>query len=81
MTNILEKLPIGISVKTTDEVGAVIRAYRKSQDVTQIDMANMIGSGNRFVIEEEGGKPTIQAQKLMDMMAALGLELVIRKKS
>lgn len=81
MKDSLEKLPSGIVVKTTGDVGVIIRSYRKACNVTQIDMADMISSGNRFVIEAEGGKPTIQAQKLMDLLAALGLEMVIRKKS
>ncbi|MDP2759896.1 MAG: transcriptional regulator [Sideroxyarcus sp.] len=81
MEDSLEKLPSGIVVKTTGDVGGIIKAYRKAQNVTQIDMAEMIASGNRFVIEAEGGKPTIQTQKLMDLLAALGLEMVIRKKS
>lgn len=77
----LEKLPIGIAVKTTGDIGALIKSYRKSNRITQIDLAEMIASGNRFIIEAESGKPTIQAQKLMDLLAALGLELVIRKKA
>jgi hypothetical protein len=48
--------------------------------MTQIDVAGLAGFGNRFIVELEKGKETVQMQKAMDVLALLGLELVIRKK-
>jgi y4mF family transcriptional regulator len=61
--------------------GVLIQNVRKEQGMTQIDVAGLAGFGNRFIIDLEKGKPTIQMQKAIDVLALLGLELVIRKKS
>lgn len=61
--------------------GVLIQNVRKEQGMTQIDVAGLAGFGNRFIIDLEKGKPTIQMQKAMDVLALLGLKLVIRKKS
>ena len=46
----------------------------------QLELAGMFGSGNRFIVDAEKGKESIQAQKLIDLLGLLGLEVVIRKK-
>ncbi len=46
----------------------------------QVHAAGLGGIGNPFIVDLEKGKDTIQMQKAMDVLALLGLELVIRKK-
>jgi HTH-type transcriptional regulator/antitoxin HipB len=58
----------------------MLRAYRKQQALTQLDIAGMGNTGNRFVVELENGKPTVQLQKVLDLIDLLGLELVLRPK-
>jgi transcriptional regulator with XRE-family HTH domain len=71
----------GLVVSTTKEVGALIRQVRNEAGFKQLDVAGMFGSGNRFIVEAENGKETIQAQKLIDLLGMVGLEMVIRKKT
>lgn len=61
-------------------LGQTIREVRKQQGLTQADISGLAATGNRFVVDLEKGKPTIQLQKTLDVLALLGLELVIRKK-
>ncbi len=81
-----KSLPIGKivalpqTVSTVAEVGSLVQAVRKQQGMTQIDVAGLGGIGNRFIVDLEKGKETVQMQKAMDVLALLGLELVIRKK-
>ena len=81
-----EKDPIGNfpilphAIHHVEQLGSVIKSIRKDQGLTQIDVAGLAGFGNRFVIDLEKGKETIQMQKAMDVIALLGLELLIRKK-
>lgn len=85
-----EKLPIGkssdplnslpVTVTTVQDVGLAIQRTRKQQGLTQLDVAGLAGLGNRFVVELEKGKETVQMQKALDVIALLGLELVIRRK-
>lgn len=68
------------TVSTVAEVGALAQAARKQQGMTQVDVAGLGGIGNRFIVDLEKGKETVQMQKVMDVLALLGLEMVIRKK-
>lgn len=70
-----------IKIATVEELGDVVVSTRKAQKLTQADIAGLSNSGNRFVVDLEKGKPTIQMQKAIDILALLGLELVVRAKS
>ncbi|SAH91951.1 transcriptional regulator [Bordetella ansorpii] len=67
-------------VRDVGDIGRIIQATRKSQQMTQRDIAGLAGLGNRFVVELEQGKPSIQAQKMLEVLGLLGLEVVIREK-
>ena len=69
-----------VVVNTTKDIGSLIRQARKEVGFNQLDVAGMLGSGNRFIVDAEAGKETIQAQKLIDLLSLLGFEVVIRKK-
>jgi transcriptional regulator with XRE-family HTH domain len=70
----------GMVVRTTEEIGSLIRLVRNEQGINQMVVAGMFGSGNRFISDAENGKKTIQAQKLLDLLGMVGLEVVIRRK-
>lgn len=69
------------NVHATANLGDLVREVRKRQGLTQLDVAGLAGLSNRFIIDLERGKETLQMQKAMDVLALLGLELVVRKKS
>lgn len=75
-----QNLERGMVVSTTEEIGSLIRQLRNEQGISQILTAGLFGSGNRFVSEAENGKKTLQAQKLLDLLALVGLEVLIRRK-
>jgi y4mF family transcriptional regulator len=78
------KLPVGNSgaalVKSSKDLGQFIKDARKSQGLTQLDVAGLGNTGNRLIVDIENGKPTVQLQKVLELMDLLGLELVARKK-
>jgi len=80
-----KKLPLSniVSLKITDTktLGELLRGQRKALGLTQLDMAGVGNSGNRFIVELEAGKPTVQFQKTLDTLNLLGLEMVIREKT
>jgi hypothetical protein len=49
--------------------------------LSQLDLAGLGNTGNRFIVDLESGKPTIQLQKVLDLLDLLGLEAVIRPKA
>jgi len=82
-----QELPIGNSfgaetpIRSSVELGAVIRGQRKRLALKQLDLAGLGNTGNRFIVDLENGKPTVQLQKVLDLMDLLGLELVVRTKA
>jgi len=70
----------GMVVSSIQEIGGLIRMVRKEQGINQMVVAGLFGSGNRFVSDAENGKKTIQAQKLLDLLSMVGLEVVVRRK-
>jgi HTH-type transcriptional regulator / antitoxin HipB len=70
----------GIAVRSAADVGAIARMARKSQGLSQLDLAGLGNTGNRFIVELEAGKPTLQLQKALDTLALLGLEVLVRRK-
>jgi y4mF family transcriptional regulator len=83
----IQDLPIGHStdaetpIRSSVELGAVIREQRKRLALKQLDLAGLGNTGNRFIVDLENGKPTVQLQKVLDLMDLLGLEVVVRTKA
>ena len=69
------------TLSSTHELGELVRSVRKEQGLTQLDVAGLAGLSNRFVIDLERGKETLQMQKVLDVLSLLGLEVAVRKKS
>lgn len=82
-----QELPLGNStgsetpIRSSVELGAVIREQRKRLALKQLDLAGLGNTGNRFIVDLENGKPTVQLQKVLDLMDLLGLEVVVRTKA
>lgn len=68
------------SVGTVSDVGEIVASIRKQQGLTQLDVSGLAGLGVRFMVDLEKGKATIQMQKVLDVLAQLGLEIVIARK-
>lgn len=62
---------------TPIEIGETLRATRKRLRITQADLALTSGTGLRFIIELERGKPTCQIGKVLRVLQTLGIELVL----
>ena len=73
-------LKTGITIHSTKELGDLLRQVRKSSKITQATISGMANWGGRFIGDVEGGKPTVRAQMLFDLIGWLGLEIVIRRK-
>lgn len=58
-------------------VGKLVQTERKRQGLTQLQLAGLAHTGIRFVSDLENGKGTVQLQKLLAILSALGLGLFI----
>jgi len=55
--------------------GAIVRAYRKRQGSTQIQLASIANTGVRFIGDLENGKPSVQLDKALHVARVLGINL------
>jgi len=58
---------------TTKQIGELIRKTRKNLGVTQENLALTSGTGLRFIIDLEHGKPTCQLEKTLTVLHTLGI--------
>ena len=65
------------TIENPEHIGAAVRARRKQLKVTQKDLAMTCGTGLRFIIDLEKGKPTCQIGKILQVFHALRLKLQI----
>ena len=66
---------------TPAQVGELIRATRKSLNVTQKDLALTSGTGLRFVIDLEKGKETCEIGKALLVLQTLGIRITLTPPS
>ena len=66
-----------ISVSDAGALGAAIRTARKAHGLTQSQLAGLAGTGLRLISELERGKPGAELGKVLDVLAVLGLRLLI----
>jgi HTH-type transcriptional regulator / antitoxin HipB len=52
-----------------------LRERRLALGLNQVDLAELAGCSTRFVHTIEAGKPTVRIDKLLDLLAVLGLRL------
>jgi HTH-type transcriptional regulator/antitoxin HipB len=57
------------------ELAVAVRSRREQLDLRQAELAELAGVSERFVHAVESAKPTLQLDKLIDVLAALGLHL------
>ena len=62
-------------LRTTKELGALVHETRKAQGISQEQLAGVANTGVRFVSDLENGKPTVQLDKTIKVLEALGLGL------
>ena len=60
---------------TPKQIGELVKATRKCLAVTQKDLAMTSGTGLRFIIELEKGKPTCQLSKVLTVLHTLGIAI------
>ena len=63
----------GIRLSSAAEWGKLVRTTRKEQGISQEQLAGVANVGVRFVSDLENGKKTLQLDKAILVLEALGL--------
>jgi len=68
------------SLKSIADLGQMVRDARKAMKMNQAEFAAHAGVGRRFVSELEGGKPSLEFDKVLACAAAAGVDLFAKKR-
>lgn len=84
-TSVWYKIPVrehddDIMIQSTRDIGQIIREVRKRHAITQSDLALTAGTGLRFIVELEKGKPTCQIGKVLQVLEVLGIQCNLSKQ-
>ena len=67
--------------RTSRQLGAALRRRRRQAGLTQIELGSQTNLRQATISALENGEPGTQLRTLVDVMAALGMELVVRERS
>lgn len=73
--------PPGDGVRSVAELGALVRRARKAMKMNQSEFAAHAGVGRRFVSELEGGKASLEFDRVMACAEAAGIDLTARLRN
>ncbi|NLT05089.1 MAG: helix-turn-helix transcriptional regulator [Solirubrobacterales bacterium] len=63
------------TIGTTADLGRKVRAARYARKLSQDALALASGTGRRFIVDLEHGKPTVRLSSVLAVLAALDLRL------
>lgn len=68
------------SARTAKQIGAIIRRVRRNAGLTQTDLGKRIGLRQATISRLEKGEDETKLSTLLDVLSALGLEIIIDKR-
>ena len=68
-------------VSNMEGVGKIIREERKRQGFTQGELADLCGVGITFISQLERGKQSVEAGKVLNVLALLGIDVFLEKRT
>ena len=60
---------------SSKELGELIKKVRNAQGMTQPELAGACGTGVRFIVDLEKGKPTCEIGKVLLVTSMLGIRI------
>lgn len=61
--------------RSARDFGAAVREKRKGLGWTQTELASRSGTGERFIVELESGKPSCQLEKALIVARTVGIDI------
>lgn len=69
---------MGKIIQDTAELGRKVRELRRTQKITQAQLAGLANTGIRFISDLENGKETCHIGKVLRVLETLGVDMLIR---
>jgi y4mF family transcriptional regulator len=70
---------MGLDERGSEPFSAAIRSRRRQLRLRQDELADLAGVSERFVHSLENGKPSVQLDKVVAVLSALGLHLELHR--
>ena len=68
---------MNVYASTHLQIADAVRTARRRHGLKQSDLAGLSGTGLRFISELENAKPTLALNKVLAVLAALGLGITV----
>ena len=68
------------NIRSVGELGDFVLSRRKARKLSQQEFADLAGVGRRFVSELESGKPTAEIGKVLQVLQALGIDMIVKDR-
>ncbi|NRF50687.1 helix-turn-helix transcriptional regulator [Pseudomonas stutzeri] len=69
------------TVRTAEQLPALLQGFRKQSGLTQADTAKCLGVSQQALSNLERHADKVSADRLLELLSILGVELVLRKAS
>ncbi|MFD4838251.1 helix-turn-helix domain-containing protein [Achromobacter sp. NPDC058515] len=69
------------TVRTAEQLPALLQGFRKQSGLTQADTAMRLGVSQQALSNLERHADKVSADRLLELLSILGVELVLRKTS
>jgi len=80
MSLTLKPLLPAVSVRAPEQIGHVLRRWRKAKNLTQVQIAKNAGLTQKTISHIENGTKTTEVSTILSICAVLDLEIVIRER-
>jgi HTH-type transcriptional regulator / antitoxin HipB len=67
-------------VRSPQELGQFIRRLRERNGVTQVELAERLGTSQRYIHELEAGKPKRADERYFELLRMLGITLIAESR-
>ncbi|MCD7745749.1 MAG: helix-turn-helix transcriptional regulator [Lachnospiraceae bacterium] len=69
-----------MKILEASDIGAAIRSRRKELHYTQAYVSEFTGLSISFISDVENGKPTVEVEKVLQLLQVLGMDLFIENR-
>lgn len=69
------------AIRSTADIGSLIRARRRELGYTQMELADRVGVGITYLSNLENGKETAEIGKALHVLKMLGLDLYVEVRA
>ncbi len=76
----MDKDCVAMNIKTSGDIGQVIRKKRKENGLTLHQAAAICGVSHVFLSELENGKESVRLNKVLQVTSCLGIEISARSR-